>query len=87
MLMSVEKLKLVAYAPNGLYDPLVGHAVKLLAKSLDVYVNGSGVAEVVKAPYLIKKLVACEYAVVIGCEEVEEFKLLGGNINALRPLC
>ena len=58
-------LELVANAPNRLKDPLVRNALKLLAKSLNVHVNGSRVSEVVKAPYLVKKLVTGEDPVAV----------------------
>ena len=60
-----EYFKFVAYAPDGFDDPLVRDALELFAESLDVDVNGSGVAEIVESPYLVKKLVTGEYSVVI----------------------
>ena len=77
----LKKLEFISYAPNGFEDPFVGHALKLFAQTLDVNVNGAAVAEVIKAPNLVKKLIAREYAVVVGGKEVEELELLGGNVN------
>ena len=79
----LEKLELVAYAPNCFDLPLFGDVCKLFAESLDMYVNSSRVAEVVKAPNLVKKLVAGEHSVVVGCEEIEKFKFFGRNVNRL----
>ena len=46
-------------------------------------VNSTGVSEVVKAPYLIKKRVSCEYAVEVEREEVEKLKFLRRNVYSL----
>ena len=62
---SVEYFKLVAYAPNGLKYPFVRKALELFAQTLDVNVNGARVAKIVKAPYLIKQLIASENAIVV----------------------
>ena len=75
-----EELKLIAHSPNGFEDPLITYTFKLFSESLDVNVNCSGVAEVIKAPYLIKKLISCEHAVVIRCKEVKKLKLLRRNV-------
>jgi hypothetical protein len=48
-----------------------------------MYVNRARVTEIVKAPYLIKKLVSGEHSVVIGREEIKKFELLGRDIYAL----
>ena len=76
--MLVQKLKLVAYAPNGLQRPLVGDTLQLLAEALDVNVHGAGVTQVVKAPDLIEQGVTGEHAVVVRGQEVEQLQLLGG---------
>ena len=78
-----EELELIANAPNGFENPLITYTLKLFSESLDVNVNSSRVAEVIKAPYLIKKLISCEHAVVIRCEEIEQLELLGGDIHSL----
>ena len=36
-----EKLEFVSYSPNGLKYPFIRNALKLFAKSLNVYVNRS----------------------------------------------
>ena len=51
-------LELVAYAPYGLERPLVGNALKLFSETLDVNVDGTGIAVILKAPYLVKKLIS-----------------------------
>ena len=61
----MQKLELVANAPYRAEDPLVRNALKLFAESLYVNVNRSRVAEVIKSPYLVKKLIAGENAVAV----------------------
>ena len=78
-----EELKLVANAPNGFEDPFITYTLKLLSESLDMNINCSGVAEVIKAPYLVKKLISCKHAIVIRCKEVKQLELLRRNINSL----
>ena len=60
---SFRQFKLVPDAPDGLKAPLVRHALQLLAQALDVHIHGSRVAEVVKTPNLVQKLIAGEDAV------------------------
>ena len=48
-----------------------------------MYINSARVAKIIEAPDLVKKLISCEYAVIVGSQEVKQFKLLGGDINAL----
>lgn len=75
--------KLVAYAPNSLETPLIGYTFELFSETLHVNVNSTGVSEVVKAPYLIKKRISCEYAVEVEREEVEKLKFLRRNVYSL----
>ena len=70
--LSAQKLEFIANAPDGFKHPFIGNALKLFAQTLNVNVNGSGVTEVVESPNLIKKLVASENSVAVGCKEVEE---------------
>ena len=76
-----KNFKFISNAPNGFEHPFVARTLKLFAKTLDVNVNRSGVAEIVEAPNLVEKLVSCEYAVVVGSEEVEKLQLLGGDVD------
>ena len=48
-----------------------------------MYVNRTGVTEIIEAPYLIEELVSGEHAVVIGSQEIKKLELLGGDVNAL----
>jgi hypothetical protein len=78
-----RQFKLVAYAPNGFKHPFIGYAFKLFAEALYMYVNGTRVAEIVKSPNLIKKLVSGEHAIIVRREEIKKLELLRGDINAL----
>ena len=42
------------------YRPFVADAVQLFAQTLDMDVHRAGVAEVIKAPYLVEKLISCK---------------------------
>ena len=57
------RLEFIAYAPYGFERPLIGNALKLFAQALHVYVNGTRIPKIVKAPYLIKKLISGENTV------------------------
>ena len=46
-------------------------------------VNSAAVAKVVKAPNFVEQLITGEYAIVVGCKEVEQLKLLRRNIDGL----
>ena len=82
---SFNKAVLQAYdrmLPAGTY-PGFYIFLQVDPKTLDVNIHRSGVAEIVKAPDLVEKLISCENAVIVGSQEVKQFKLLGGDINAL----
>ena len=64
-LLLLEQFKLISYAPYRLERPFVGYALKLFSESLYVNVNGSRISEIVKSPYLVEKLIAREYSVVV----------------------
>ena len=74
-------LELVAYAPYGLERPLVGNALELLTKTLDMNVDGTGVTVILKAPDLIKELVSCINSVGVGSEVEQKLKLLGRSVK------
>lgn len=65
ILISVDKLEFVSYAPDRLDHPFFRCLFKLFTQTLDVNVYRTGVAEVIEAPYLVKKLIAGKYAVVV----------------------
>ena len=48
-----------------------------------MYVYGTAVAEVVKAPYLVQQLVAGKDLVGVGGEVVEQLELLGRGVDLL----
>ena len=76
-------LELVAYAPDCLERPLVRNIFKLFTKTLDMNVDSTGVAVILKATYLVKKLISCINTVRVGSEVEEEFKLLRRCIHNL----
>ena len=63
---SVRYVKLIADAPYCLECPLVRETFKLVTQALYVHVYCTGVSEVVKAPYFVKKLISCENSVAVG---------------------
>ena len=58
-------IELVSYAPNGLKRPLVRNSFELLAQSFYVNVNRSRVSEIIKSPYFVEQLIACENTIAI----------------------
>ena len=68
-------LELISDAPDCFERPFVADALQLFAQALDVNVDRSRVAEVIKSPDLIKQLVARENPVVIRRKEVKKLKL------------
>ena len=58
ILSIVIDLKLIAYAPYSLQAPLVADIFQFFPQTLDMHVNCAGVAEVVKAPYLVQQLIS-----------------------------
>ena len=46
-------------------------------------VHRTGVTKIVKAPNLVKKLVAGKYSVVVGGKEIQQLQLLGRYVNRL----
>ena len=51
-------LEFITDTPDSLQIPLVADTFQFLAKALDVYVNSSGIAEIVKPPYLVQQLIS-----------------------------
>ena len=60
--------KFVANTPDGVQLPLGRYAFDLFTQAFYMDVNGSGVAEVVKAPDLVQQLVSGEHSVGEGCQ-------------------
>ena len=56
----------------------------LLAQTLNMNINGTGVADILIAPDLVKELLACEYLV---CEEARKYKSSSsfGGISTFLP--
>ena len=77
----LEDLEFITYSPNRFEDPLVRNSLQLFAETFYVYIDRSGVPEVIKAPNLIEKLIAGKYSVIVLGEEIEELELLRGNVD------
>ena len=60
-----ERFKFISNTPYCFKQPFVGYTLKLLTKPFYVYVNGTGVAKIIKAPDLVEKLISCKYSVAI----------------------
>ena len=60
---AVQQLELVAHAPDGFKIPFFRDPLKLLPQALDVNINRSGVAEVIKAPDLIEELISRKHPI------------------------
>ena len=81
LLLRVEHFKFVAHAPHRAQVPLVGNAVQLFTQALDVYVDGSGFAEIVESPHLVEQLIAGVDLARVGSQMVEQLQLFGRRVN------
>ena len=75
-----QYFKFISNAPNRFEYPLIAHALKLFAKALNMYVNCSGVTQIIKSPNLVKELISCENTVSVVGEEIEKLQLLWRNV-------
>ena len=76
MFLRGNNLEFISHAPNGFQRPFVAGTLQLVAQSLDVNVNRSGIAGIVEAPDLIEKLISRENVVIIGGKEVKQLQFL-----------
>lgn len=75
-------LKLVSYAPDSCEAPL-RVVFDLLTKTLDMNVNGTGIADVFIAPDMVEKLLSGKHLVRGCCEEIEKFQFLRRHIDMI----
>ena len=75
-------LEFVADAPYRGNGP-VGVILDFFPQTLDMYVHGAGVADVLVAPDVIQKLLAGKYLVGRCRQEIEQFQLLGGHFHGV----
>ena len=57
LLFFFVSFKLITNAPDGFQRPLIGNTFQLFTESFDMDIDSTGIALILEAPYLIKKLV------------------------------
>ena len=76
----VFDLEFITDAPDGGKTPL-WMIFDFFTKTLDMYIYGSGIANIFISPDMIQKLFSGKYLIGRGCQEIEKFQFLWRHIN------
>ena len=81
--LSLLFLDLIADAPDGLEAPLLGGTLQLFTQALDMDINRTGIAVILKAPHLVQQLVAGVDTVGVARQTGQQLQLLGRSLHDL----